>query len=102
VMPGYGFGYGGERRTSVAGLSLSTSGDPKRLLRGGGTASGVSDTARGCRRRHSRSSSACLMPAGIDEPSIRIVVGEQQRAEPWPRAFGIGPADHHEFLAEPG
>jgi len=31
--------------------------------------------------------------------SVRIVVGEQQRAEPRPRPFGIGPADHHEFLA---
>jgi hypothetical protein len=26
-------------------------------------------------------------------------VGEQQRPEPGPGAFGIGPADHHELLA---
>jgi hypothetical protein len=32
--------------------------------------------------------------AGIDQPPIRIVIGEQQSAEPGPRAFGIGPADH--------
>jgi hypothetical protein len=32
--------------------------------------------------------------AGIDQQPVRIVVGEQQRAEPWAPAFGIGPADH--------
>jgi hypothetical protein len=32
--------------------------------------------------------------AGIDQPSVRIVVGEQRGAEPRPRAFGIGLADH--------
>ena len=31
---------------------------------------------------------------GVDEPAIRIVLGEQQSAEPGPGAFGIGPADH--------
>jgi hypothetical protein len=41
---------------------LSTSGDPKRLVRGGGTSSGIREVASGCRRRHSRSSSAVLMP----------------------------------------
>ena len=38
-------------------------------------------------------------PAGVSEPSVRIVIAEQQRAETRPRALGIGPADHHEFLA---
>jgi hypothetical protein len=37
--------------------------------------------------------------AGIDKPAVWIVVGEQQRAEPWPAAFGIGPADDDKFLA---
>jgi hypothetical protein len=37
--------------------------------------------------------------AGIDQPSVRIVIGEQQRAESRPRAFGIGPADDDKFLA---
>jgi hypothetical protein len=32
--------------------------------------------------------------AGINQTSVGIVVGEQQRAEVWPPAFGIGPADH--------
>jgi hypothetical protein len=47
-----------------------------------GTSSGISDMARGWRRRHSRWSSAWSTPvpaAGIDQPSVRIVVGEQQR-----------------------
>jgi hypothetical protein len=38
--------------------------------------------------------------AGIDQPPIRIVVGDQQRSEPGPAAFGIGPADH-EGKSEP-
>jgi hypothetical protein len=37
--------------------------------------------------------------AGIDQPSVGIVVGEQQGAERWPGAFGIGPADDDKFLA---
>ena len=37
--------------------------------------------------------------AGVDEASFGIVIGEQQRAEPWPGAFRIGLTDHHEFLA---
>ena len=36
-----------------------------------------------------------------DETSVRIVVGEQQSAEPRSRSFVIGPADHSEFLAAP-
>jgi hypothetical protein len=39
--------------------------------------------------------------AGKDQSTVRIVVGEQERAEPRARAFGIGPANHskraHEF-----
>jgi len=38
-------------------------------------------------------------PAGVNQPAIRIVVGEQQRSEPGPRTDRIGPTDHHEFLA---
>ena len=37
-------------------------------------------------------------PTGVSQPVIRIVVGEQQRLEPGPRAFRIGPTDHDEFL----
>jgi hypothetical protein len=36
--------------------------------------------------------------AGVDPPAIRIVIGEQQRPEPGPGAFRIGPADHHEVF----
>jgi hypothetical protein len=32
--------------------------------------------------------------AGVDEPSVRIVIGEQQGPERGTRPFGIGPADH--------
>ena len=37
--------------------------------------------------------------AGIDQPSVGIVVGEQQRTEPGPRSSRIGPADHDKFFA---
>jgi hypothetical protein len=36
--------------------------------------------------------------AGIDQPSVGIVIGEQ-RAEPRPPAFGIGPSHYDKFLA---
>jgi len=41
---------------------LRRSGAPKRGERGGGTSSGIFETASGCSRRHSRSSSTWLMP----------------------------------------
>jgi hypothetical protein len=41
---------------------LSTRGEPKRLLRGGDTSNGILSVASGCRRCHSRLSSAVLMP----------------------------------------
>lgn len=41
---------------------LRVSGDPKRLSRGGGLSSGILGVASGCRRRHSRSSSAWPIP----------------------------------------
>ena len=69
---------------------LSASGDPKRLVRGGGTSSGIVPMESGCILRHNRSSSPCLAGSG----AVRIVVGEQQRAEPRPPPFRIGPADH--------
>jgi len=37
-------------------------GEPKRLVRGGGTSIGILSGASGWSRRHSRSISACLMP----------------------------------------
>ena len=39
------------------------------------------------------------MPADaprIDQPSVGIVIGEQQGADVGARAFGIGRADHYE------
>jgi len=39
------------------------------------------------------------VPAGIDQPAVGIVVGEQQRAEIRPPSFRIGPPDDDEFLA---
>jgi len=35
---------------------------------------------------------------GIDELAVIRVVAEQERAKMRPRAFRVGPADHHEFL----
>ena len=37
--------------------------------------------------------------AGIDQPAVGIVIGEQQRAEIRSPAFRVGPADDDEFLA---
>jgi hypothetical protein len=37
--------------------------------------------------------------SGIDQAVIRVVIGEQQRPEPGPAPFGIGPAGYHELLA---
>src|SRR5580704_14136536 len=33
--------------------------------------------------------------AGVNEPPIAIIIGEQQSPKMGPRSFGIGPADHH-------
>ena len=35
--------------------------------------------------------------AGVNEPPIGIIIGEQQSPKMGPRSFGIGPADHDEF-----
>ena len=67
---------------------LSSSGEPKRLLRGGGAASGIVSVAAGCSFRDSRCSSAWMMP----EPTWPAKTKR-------PHAFRIGPADHYEFLA---
>jgi len=37
--------------------------------------------------------------ARVDQPAVGIVVADQKRPKPGPRAFGIGPADDHELLA---
>jgi len=37
--------------------------------------------------------------AGIDQLSVRTVIGEELRAEIRAASFGIGPADHDKFLA---
>src|SRR5947207_366690 len=37
--------------------------------------------------------------AGIDQAVVRIVISEQQSADIRAGPFGVGPADHHEFLA---
>ena len=59
-----------------------TSGEPKRLVRSGGASSGISGAASGCRRCHSRFSSALLMQHDRHIPSaVRGVVGQQKRAK---------------------
>ena len=76
---------------------LSTSGEPKRLLRGGGTSSGIFRSQRlqpAPQPLELRLVDAGADAAGIDQLAVGIVVGEQQGAEIRPRAFGIGPADH--------
>src|SRR5580658_10278903 len=79
---------------------------PNRVDRGGGTSSGISDTASGCNSRHSRSSSACVMPvptlAGINQPALRIVIAEQQRAEPVGYYFAGGPRSFRRESDDPG
>ena len=42
---------------------------------------------------------ACPGVALVNQPTVSIVIGEQQRPEPGPGPFGIGPADDHKFLA---
>jgi hypothetical protein len=46
-----------------------------------------------------RSADASANPAGVSEPPVGVVIGEQQISQPGTGAFGIGPADHHELLA---
>jgi uncharacterized protein YbaA (DUF1428 family) len=81
----------------------STGGDPKRLVRGGGTSSGIVSVAKRLQAAPQPLKlggvDAGAGAAGIDQPAARIIVGEQQRAEIRPPAFGIGPAHHHKFLA---
>ena len=79
-----------------------TSGDPKRVLRGGGTLRGdvcgpavkaapqIGENLDGHSRAHA---------AGVDELAVIGVVAEQQRAEIRPRPFRVGPADDDELLA---
>ena len=38
-------------------------------------------------------------PPGVNEPAISIVIPEQQRADEWAAAFGVGPADDDKVLA---
>jgi hypothetical protein len=80
-----------------------TSGEPKRVSRGGGALSGELDRAKASRRRpksastfgrHSRPDAA-----GVDQLAIVVIVAEQKRAEMRPRAFRVGPADDNELLA---
>jgi hypothetical protein len=80
---------------------LSTNGEPKRLVRGGVER----HLGRGKRLESAPQPFKLGLPdagagaAGIDQPSVRIVVGEQQRAEPRSPPLRVGPADHDEFLA---
>jgi hypothetical protein len=66
----------------------STSGDPKRVLRGGGTLRGELLV------RHPRPNAA-----GVDELAVIREVAKQERAKVWPRSFRVGPADDDELLA---
>jgi hypothetical protein len=81
---------------------LSTKGDPKRLLRSGRHLE--RHLVDGKRLQAAPEAFELFLfdagagAAGIDEPPVGIVVGEQQ-APRWTRAFGIGPSNHHEFLA---
>jgi hypothetical protein len=70
-----------------------TSGEPKRVSRGGGALSGELDRAKASRRRpksastfgrHSRPDAA-----GVDQLAIVVIVAEQKRAEMRPRAFRV-------------
>jgi hypothetical protein len=82
---------------------LRTSGEPKRVPRGGGTSRGIVPVAKRLQPAPQPFKlgriDAGADVAGIDQPSVGIVVGEQQRAEPRPPSFGIGPADDDKFLA---
>jgi len=82
---------------------LRTSGEPKRLVRGGGTSSGISDVARGLkpapRSSKLRIVSLAASPAGINKTAVLVVLGDQQRAEPGSGTFRIGPADYRELVA---
>jgi hypothetical protein len=79
----------------------STSGEPKRVERGGGTLKGDLARFSGSRRRRRSLSTfwdAGADAAGINEPAVVRVVAKQKRAERRARSFRIGPADDYEFL----
>jgi hypothetical protein len=80
----------------------SSSGEPKRLSLGGGSARGIFFTASGSRRLLRSASvrpfNAGADAAGEDQPAVGRVVAEEQNAEMRPAALWIGPADHDEFL----
>jgi hypothetical protein len=79
-----------------------TSGDPKRVFRGGGTLRGDLARLSGSRRRRIGKyliGHPGTDAAGIDELAIIGVVAEQQRSEMRPRAFWVRPADNDELLA---
>jgi len=76
---------------------LKTRGDPKRVERGGGASSGI--------RLKSPPEPMKLGvvhagadAAGVDQPAIGVVIGEQERAEMRPPPLGIGPADDDKFI----
>jgi len=80
-----------------------TSGEPKRVLRGGGRLRGDVLRAKGSQATpqigehlHGHPSADA---AGIDELAVVSVVAQQQRAEVRPRSFRVGPADDDELLA---
>ena len=79
-----------------------TSGDPKRVSRGGGALSGELERAKGSRRRRKSASTLAGMPVptgGIDQLAVVVIVAEQERAQMRPRTFRVGPADDNEVLA---
>ena len=81
----------------------SLSGEPKRLSRGGGSASGIFGTCSGASTPARRFSSfvrhAGAGATGVVQPSVFGVVAQQQGADVRPASLGIGPANDHELLA---
>src|SRR3984893_10591155 len=62
-------------------------------------ATGIRATALLAKRASQYLADARACASGVNQPPVRIVIGEQQRPEPGQGTFGIGPADHHELLA---
>ena len=80
-----------------------TSGEPKRVLRGGRTLRGEFCAGERLKAAPQIGENLVRHPgahaAGIDELAVIGVVAEQQRAEMRPRSFRVGPADDNELLA---
>ena len=80
-----------------------TSGEPKRVERGGGTLKSDFGRANGSRRRRRFLSTFWDMPVPtrprVNQFALVPIIVQQQRAQVRPRPFGIGPSEDDEFLA---